>query len=80
MATNRRGFEFTGLARKSIPFLRLFHSLINLPFDPEMLRLTGYHFYYSAAKSTKELKLPPYRDAEQSVKDTVEWRLQAEEA
>ncbi|MBI9048996.1 MAG: NAD-dependent epimerase/dehydratase family protein [Anaerolineaceae bacterium] len=69
----------TGLARNSIWLMRLIHSLVNLPMDVEMLRLAGYHFYYNAAKSIKELKLPPYRDAEEIITEAVNWYLQEDD-
>ncbi len=62
-----------GLAFASMPFLQMGRSLLNLPFDPEQLRLTGLWFYYSGSKSLKELKLPPYRGAEDIINDTLHW-------
>lgn len=61
-----------GLALASIPFLQMARSLLNLPFDPELLRLTGLWFYYSGAKSLKELKLPPYRDVDVMIYDSLQ--------
>jgi dihydroflavonol-4-reductase len=61
----------SNLAKAGIPFLHALRALVDLPFDEELLRLTGLWFYYSGAKSLKDLKLPPYRDADNIIHDAL---------
>jgi dihydroflavonol-4-reductase len=67
------------MARNNIWLMRMLHSLINFPMDVDMLRLAGHYFYYNAAKSIRELKLPPYRDADQTVEEAVMWYMQEDD-
>ena len=68
-----------GTAKRAIPILRMARSLLNLPVDVNLLKLAGNTFYYSAAKSMRGLKLPPYRGAEEIVNDTLAWINQADD-
>ena len=52
------------------------HTLLPLPFSPDLMRHAGYHFYYNTNKAIQELNFEPKFTVKSALLDALFWYKQ----